>query len=58
MYERAIDACVRQSLSGGKIYDGLLIECARREHPDRIYTFNVADFRRLAPDLTSTIVAP
>ena len=58
MYEQAIDACVRHSLSGGKVYDGLLVECARKGECDRIYTFNVEDFRRLAPDLTSRIVAP
>lgn len=58
MYERAVDACVRQSLYGGKVYDALLIECARTIEPEFIYTFNVEDFRRLAPDLASRIVAP
>ncbi|MBN1422358.1 MAG: PIN domain-containing protein, partial [Planctomycetes bacterium] len=58
LYDRAVDACVRQSLSGGKVYDALLLECARKANCDRIYTFNTEDFRRLAPDLIDVIAAP
>jgi predicted nucleic acid-binding protein len=58
MYERAVEACARQSLVGGKVYDALLLECARKSKCERIYTFNVDDFRRLAPDLVGRIVAP
>ena len=58
MYERAVQACVRRSLPGGKVYDALLLECAREAGCDRIYTFNVSDFRRLAPDLAERISAP
>jgi predicted nucleic acid-binding protein len=46
-------------MSGGlKVYDALLIECARQSQADRIYTFNLQDFRRLAPDLVERLVAP
>jgi predicted nucleic acid-binding protein len=58
MYDRAIEACVRQSLPGGKVYDGLLLECARKAKCERVYTFNVGDFRKLAPDLAGIIAAP
>jgi predicted nucleic acid-binding protein len=58
MYAKAVDACVRRSLPGGKVYDALLIQCARKAGCERIYTFNVEDYRRLAPDLASSIVAP
>jgi predicted nucleic acid-binding protein len=58
MYARAMQACVRQSLPGGRVYDALLIECAREAACDRLYTFNVVDFQRLAPDLTDRISAP
>ncbi len=34
--------------SGAKIYDALLMGCAARSGADRIYTFNLADFRLLA----------
>ena len=58
MYERAMDICVGRGLGGGKVYDALLIECARQSQADRIYTFNLPDFRRLAPDLAERLVAP
>jgi len=58
MYERAIQVCVGKGLGGGKVYDALLIECARQSRADRIYTFNLHDFRRLAPDLTDRLTAP
>jgi predicted nucleic acid-binding protein len=35
--------------SGAKIYDALLLTCAARCPAERIYTFNLADFRLLAP---------
>jgi predicted nucleic acid-binding protein len=40
------------------VYDALLIECARHSKADRIYTFNLHDFRLLAPDLIERLVAP
>jgi len=58
MYERALDVCVGRGLGGGKVYDALLIECARQSGADRVYTFNLQDFRRLAPDLADRIAAP
>jgi predicted nucleic acid-binding protein len=58
MYDKAVDSCVRRSLPGGKVYDALLLECARKARCRWIYTFNVDDFRRLAPDLEATIAAP
>jgi predicted nucleic acid-binding protein len=44
--------------SGAKIYDALLIGCAARSGAERIYTFNLADFRQLAPNLERSICAP
>ncbi len=58
MYERGIEACAARGLGGGKVYDALLLECARASKPDRIYTFNLKDFRKLAPDLADRIAAP
>jgi predicted nucleic acid-binding protein len=34
---------------GAKIYDALLLACAARCAVERIYAFNLGDFRRLAP---------
>lgn len=58
LYARAVTNCVGRGLGDGKVYDALLIECARHSNADRIYTFNLHDFRRLAPDLVDRIVAP
>lgn len=45
--------------SGAKIYDALLLRCAARCSVERIYTFNLVDFRRLAPpSLQEKICAP
>ena len=35
--------------SGAKIYDALLLCCAAKCSVDRVYTFNLTDFRLLAP---------
>ncbi len=44
---------------GAKIYDALLLRCAGKCNVDRIYTFNLRDFRLLAPrDLQGKICAP
>lgn len=44
---------------GAKIYDALLLRCAARCGVERIYTFNIGDFRQLAPaGLQEKICAP
>ena len=58
MYENAVLRCAELGLSGGVIYDALLLECARSVSAERIYTFNIRDFQRLAPDLASRVTAP
>jgi predicted nucleic acid-binding protein len=45
-------------LSGGIIYDALLIACARKIDAERIYTWNVRHFQMVAPDLAERIVEP
>jgi predicted nucleic acid-binding protein len=44
--------------SGGRIFDALHLQAARKTQCERIYTFNVRHFRQLAPDLADIIVAP
>jgi predicted nucleic acid-binding protein len=49
----------RQGLIGGRIHDAVHISCAIKAKCDRIYTFNVRDFRDLAPTgLSRKISAP
>jgi predicted nucleic acid-binding protein len=57
-YLASISAAAANGVIGGAIYDVLLLAAARKLKPDRIYTFNVAEFRRLAPDLHDLIIAP
>jgi predicted nucleic acid-binding protein len=57
-YTEALKLVGDRGFSGAKIYDALLIGCAARSEVDRIYTFNLADFRQLAPDLEDKICAP
>lgn len=58
MHERALAACEQRGLIGGAVYDALLIECARTVGCERIFTFNLRDYQRLAPDLADQIAAP
>jgi len=44
--------------TGGRVYDALLLHCARKANAQRIYTFNLRDFQRLAPDLADRMSTP
>ena len=58
-YLAALNTVKDGGWSGAKIYDALLLCCAAKCTADRIYTFNLTDFRRLAPDsLRDKICAP
>jgi predicted nucleic acid-binding protein len=58
-YVEALKAVTDGGWSGAKIYDTLLLKCAAKCSVDRIYTFNLADFRLLAPpNLQGKICAP
>ena len=46
------------SFSGGRIYDFLILLASRKVSPDRIYTFNVNEWKMLAPDLAHIIACP
>ena len=44
---------------GGRIHDAVHLQCAAKMKCDRVYTFNVRDFRALAPTtLADKITAP
>jgi predicted nucleic acid-binding protein len=48
-YLEALNTMACGGWIGAKIYDVLLLHCAARCAADRIYTFNLGDFRQLAP---------
>jgi predicted nucleic acid-binding protein len=58
-YKEVLNASAKAGLVGGVVYDALHLHCARKAGCDRIYTFNVRDFRALAADdLQDKISAP
>jgi len=58
-YLEALSMVTSAGWSGGKIYDALLLRCAAKSGAERIYTFNLADFRQMAPVvLQKKICAP
>ena len=58
-YLEAMNIMASGGWSGAKIYDALLLRCAARCAVERIYTFNLGDFRQLAPPgLQEKICAP
>jgi hypothetical protein len=48
-YLEALNTMASGGWSGAKIYDALLLRCGARCAVERIYTFNLGDFRQLAP---------
>lgn len=57
-YIEALKVVAERGWGGAKIYDALLLGCAVRSGVDRIYTFNLKDFRELACGLEEKICAP
>lgn len=58
-YLEALNTMASGGWIGAKIYDALLLRCAARCAAERIYTFNLGDFKQLAPaGLQEKICAP
>jgi predicted nucleic acid-binding protein len=58
-YLEALNAMASGGWVGAKMYDVLLLCCAARCAVERIYTFNLGDFKQLAPaGLQEKICAP
>jgi predicted nucleic acid-binding protein len=57
-YMLALTTAADNGVSGGAIYDVLLLAAAAKAKVARIYTFNVAEFRRLAPQVHDLIASP
>lgn len=57
-YMATLDAAAKAGLRGGVVYDALQLRCAEKARCDRIYTFNMLDFVRIAPHLRKQIVHP
>ncbi|HZY58113.1 MAG TPA: hypothetical protein VFE56_00015 [Candidatus Binataceae bacterium] len=57
-YREVVGEIATAGLTGGIVYDALILRCAQKQPCDRIYTFNVSHFRRLAPHWEKKICAP
>jgi predicted nucleic acid-binding protein len=58
-YKKVLRACASAGLIGGVVFDALHLYSAQKAGCDRVYTFNVKDFRSLAQaGQTSRITAP
>lgn len=58
-YKSVIRSCAEAGLVGALVFDCLHLQSAQKANCDRIYTFNVKDFRQLAPPaLVHKIAAP
>jgi predicted nucleic acid-binding protein len=58
-YVEALNAVGNGGWGSGKIYDALLLCSAAKNPVERLYTFNLTDFKQLAPpDLQRIICAP
>jgi predicted nucleic acid-binding protein len=55
---REILMSVSRGVAGGAIYDALILACARKSRASTIYTLNLRDFHRIAPDLASITREP
>ena len=58
-YQEVVRNCAINGWVGGRVHDSVHLRCALKAGCDRIYTFNVKDFRALAPaGLADKIAAP
>ncbi len=58
-YRWAVDRIASLGLAGGVIYDALILRAALRADCERIYTFNLEHFRRVAPEeIAGRLAAP
>ena len=57
-YADVLQNCAAQGWTGGRVFDALHIQAARKAKCARIYTFNLVHFRRIAPDLHDRILSP
>lgn len=58
-YKEVVLHCAASGWIGGRIHDAVHLRCGQKANCDRIYTFNVKDFRILAPPaLVDKVSAP
>lgn len=57
-YLETLERAAQSRISGGRVYDALLLRCAAKSKAETIYTWNLKHFSQLAPELASRIRTP
>lgn len=57
-YFDTLGSAAELGISGGRIYDALLLRCAKKSGAQVIYTWNLGHFQQLAPELAQKIRTP
>ena len=57
-YRRTLKEAAAADISGGTIYDGLLVSCAVKAGAEIIYTWNVRHFQQFSPGITKRLKTP
>lgn len=57
-YRETMKVISQRGIAGGRIYDALLLQCARKCKAEIIYTWNLKHFRAIAPDLAERLRTP
>ncbi|MEK6656809.1 MAG: PIN domain-containing protein [Nitrospirota bacterium] len=57
-YIRIIENLADSGLSGGVIYDALIVKAAQKSGADKILTFNIDDFKRVWPEGETHLLVP
>ena len=57
-YFSTIEEIATRGVSGGRVYDALLLKCAANSNAKVIYTWNLDHFKLIAPDLADRIMTP
>lgn len=57
-YQTVVTASARDRITGGAIYDALILQCAVKARAESVLTWNLRDFRRICPELAPIIRTP
>ena len=57
-YYAAIEQLAERRITGGRIYDALLLHCAMKVKAETIYTWNLKHFQHLFPELSEKVKTP
>lgn len=57
-YVETLKQCADRHVTGGQLYDALILKAAERTKAKTILTWNIGQFRRIAPALANRIRTP